>query len=263
MGIINITPDSFYSPSRAMGVQKGLDRALALEAEGADILDIGGESTRPGASYVSAEEELERVIPVIEAIRRHSSIPISVDTRKKAVMQEAFKAGATLCNDISALTDEPELGTLIAKEAGGVILMHKQGTPPDMQQDIHTYRNVVTDVRHYLQERIAYALSCGIAKERIIIDYGVGFGKTVEDNYQLVAASADFTSLGYPLLVGLSRKSCIGALTGGAPEKRLAGTLAATMYAVQRGASIVRVHDVAETRQLLLVLGELQRYGTA
>lgn len=262
MGIVNTTPDSFYEPSRSTSLEKSLIRALALEAEGADIIDIGGESTRPGASYISEEEELERVIPLIEAVRGHSTVAISVDTRKAAVMKAAFKAGATLCNDISALIDDPALGTLIAEEAGAVVLMHKRGIPPTMQQNVPQYRNVVTEVRDYLEERVAHALNCGIAHKRIIIDYGIGFGKTAEDNYRLVAASAYFTGLGYPLLVGLSRKSFIGFVTGEPPEKRLAGTLAATMYAVQQGASIVRAHDVAETRELLLVLKELQKYGT-
>jgi len=262
MGIVNTTPDSFYELSRSTSLEKSLIRALALEAEGADIIDIGGESTRPGASYISEEEELERVIPLIEAVRGRSTVAISVDTRKAAVMKAAFKAGATLCNDISALIDDPALGTLIAEEAGAVVLMHKRGTPPTMQQNVPQYRNVVTEVRDYLEARVAHALNCGIAHERIIIDYGIGFGKTAEDNYRLIAASAYFTGLGYPLLVGLSRKSFIGYVTGEPPEKRLAGTLAATMYAVQQGASIVRAHDVAETRELLLVLKELQKYGT-
>ena len=262
MGIVNTTPDSFYEPSRSTSLEKSLIRALALEAEGADIIDIGGESTRPGASYISEEEELERVIPLIEAVRGRSTVAISVDTRKAAVMKAAFKAGATLCNDISALIDDPALGTLIAEEAGAVVLMHKRGTPPTMQQNVPQYRNVVTEVRDYLEARAAHALNCGIAHKRIIIDYGIGFGKTAEDNYRLVAASAYFTGLGYPLLVGLSRKSFIGFVTGEPPEKRLAGTLAATMYAVQQGASIIRAHDVAETRELLLVLKELQKYGT-
>ena len=262
MGIVNATPDSFYEPSRSVSLEKGLERALALESEGADIIDIGGESTRPGSSYISEEEELERVIPLIEAVRKHSAVPLSVDTRKAAVMKAAFKAGATLCNDISALTDDPALGTLIAEEDGAVVLMHKQGTPPAMQQTVPQYENVISEVRDYLEERAMHALNCGIARERIIIDYGIGFGKTAEDNYRLIAASAYFTGLGYPLLVGLSRKSFIAAVTGGSPEKRLVGTLAATMYAVRQGASIVRVHDVAATRELLLVLKELQKYGT-
>jgi len=262
MGIVNATPDSFYEPSRSVNREKGLERALALEAEGADIIDIGGESTRRGSAYVGKEEELERVIPLIEAIRKRSAIPLSVDTRKAAVMSAAFKAGATLCNDISALSDDAALGPLIAAEAGGVILMHKQGIPADMQQNVPHYRDVVSEVTAYLTERAEYALCCGIARQRIIIDYGIGFGKTPEDNYRLIGASAHFAGLGYPLLAGLSRKSFIGAVTGKPPEQRLTGTLTATVYAVQQGASIVRVHDVAETRELLRVLKELQKYGT-
>ena len=262
MGIVNATPDSFFEPSRSIHQNRNTDRALKLEAEGADIIDIGGESTRPGASYISEEEELERVIPLIEAIRRRSSIPISVDTRKTAVMKAAFKAGAELCNDISALSDDAALGPLIAEAEGGVILMHKQGIPPSMQQRPH-YEDAVRQISAYLTERAAYALHCGIAKQRIIIDYGIGFGKTVEDNYRLITASRYFADLGYPLLVGLSRKSFIGAITGAPAEGRLAGTLAATMYAVQLGAAIVRVHDVAETRDMLTVLKELQKYGTS
>ena len=168
MGIVNATPDSFYEPSRSVSLEKGLERALALESEGADIIDIGGESTRPGSSYISEEEELERVIPLIEAVRKHSAVPLSVDTRKAAVMKAAFKAGATLCNDISALTDDPALGTLIAEEDGAVVLMHKQGTPPAMQQTVPQYENVISEVRDYLEERAMHTLNCGIARERII-----------------------------------------------------------------------------------------------
>lgn len=261
MGIVNATSDSFYEPSRSIQLSKNVARVLALEEQGADIIDIGGESSRPGAEYISEEAELERVIPLIEAVRRRSAIPISVDTRKAAVMKAAFKAGAEMCNDISALSDDSALGVLIAEEQGSVVLMHKQGTPPTMQQ-CPQYRDVVTDIRTYLVERADYARSCGIAAQRIIIDYGIGFGKTAEDNYRLIAESRAFSNLGYPLLVGLSRKSCIGMVTGKDPDGRLAGTLAATMYAVQAGAAIVRVHDVAETRDMLLVLKELQKYGT-
>ena len=261
MGIVNATSDSFYEPSRSIQLSKNVARVLALEEQGADIIDIGGESSRPGAEYISEEAELERVIPLIEAVRRRSAIPISVDTRKAAVMKAAFKAGAEMCNDISALSDDSALGMLIAEEQGSVVLMHKQGTPPTMQQ-CPQYRDVVTDICTYLVERADYARSCGITAQRIIIDYGIGFGKTAEDNYRLIAESRAFSNLGYPLLVGLSRKSCIGMVTGKDPDGRLAGTLAATMYAVQAGAAIVRVHDVAETRDMLLVLKELQKYGT-
>jgi len=262
MGIVNVTPDSFFKPSRSTDHKENLKRALALEADGADIIDIGGESTRPGASYISEEEELERVIPLIEMIRQRSAVPISVDTRKSAVMKAAFKANAILCNDISALSDDPALGKLIAEESGGVILMHKRGIPQTMQRNIPHYHNIVSEAGDYLKERVQYALNCGIPRQHIIIDYGIGFGKTAEDNYRLIAATSYFAGLGYPLLVGVSRKSFISAITGGRPETCLAGTLAATMYAVQRGASIVRVHDAAETREMLLTLKELQKYGT-
>lgn len=261
MGIVNATPDSFYAPSRSVQHVKNMDRALTLQAEGADIIDIGGESSRPGAAYVSEDEELERVIPLIEAIRQRSAVPISIDTRKAAVMQAALKAGAEMCNDISALSDDPALGAVIAAAEAAVVLMHKQGIPHSMQ-DAPQYNDCVAEVCSYLAARAEYALRCGIAPHRIILDYGIGFGKTAEDNYRLIAAGYSFTALGYPLLAGLSRKSFIGAVSGAPPEKRLAGSIAAAMYAVQKGASIVRVHDVAETREMLLVLKELQKYGT-
>lgn len=261
MGIVNATPDSFFSGSRSTNLRKSLERALRLEKEGADIIDIGGESTRPGSAYISEEEELERVIPLIQAIRKETDIPISVDTRKATVMREAFRAGAHICNDISALSDDSTLGNLIAEENGGVVLMHKHGVPLTMQQHTGGYGNIIEDICVYLTERAAYALSCGIKKEHIILDYGIGFGKTAEDNWRLIAASARFAALGYPLLAGISRKSCIGTATGKEVEHRLAGSLAAGFYAVQAGASILRVHDAAETRDTLAVLGEIQKYG--
>lgn len=262
MGIVNATPDSFFAPSRSLERDKNISRALTLVRAGADIIDIGGESTRPGSSYISDEEELERVIPLVEAVKKRSEVPVSVDTRKAAVMKAAFKAGAVMCNDISALSDDSALGPLIAEEHGSVVLMHKQGTPGTMQQ-APRYSDVIGEVAAYLRERVDYALSCGIERQRIIIDYGIGFGKTADDNYRLTAASAQFARLGYPLLAGFSRKSFIGAISGNPPEKRLAGTLTAALYGVQQGVSIIRAHDVAETREMLLVLRELQKHGTA
>ena len=192
MGIVNATPDSFFSPSSSMDRNHNLKRALALIEEGADIIDIGGESTRPGASYISAEEEMERIIPLIAEIKKRSDAVISVDTRKTAVMKEAFRNGAHICNDISALSEDSQLGNLIAEEEGSVVLMHKRGIPQTMQQDIPVYTDVVQTVGAYLTERAEYALSCGIPKNRIMVDYGIGFGKTAEDNYRLVASSAYF-----------------------------------------------------------------------
>ncbi|MGP1576414.1 MAG: dihydropteroate synthase [Treponema sp.] len=262
MGIVNATPDSFFSKSRSTDLHTNLERALLLEEQGADIIDIGGESSRPGAVYISEEEEMERVIPLIEALRKRSGIPLSIDTRKATVMQAAFKAGAVLCNDISALSDDLSLPAVIAKYKGAVVLMHKTGIPETMQNRLSCRQDIVQEVVQYLQERAAYAQLCGISKDCIIIDYGIGFGKTAEDNMRLVGASAQFANLGYPLLVGCSRKSFIGHITGEPVETRLSGSLAAAQYAVQNGASILRVHDVAETRSMLLVLKELQKYGT-
>ncbi len=261
MGIVNATPDSFFNESSSTQLEKSLARALRLEKEGADIIDIGGESTRPGSSYVSAEEELERVIPLIQAIRKHTDIPLSIDTRKACVMREAFNAGANICNDISALSDDNMLGNLIAEKDAGVILMHKHGIPMTMQNNTDCYNNIIEDVFLYLKERADYACACGIKKEHIIVDYGIGFGKTAEDNWRLIAASSYFAKLGYPLLAGISRKSCIGHITGKEVAHRLSGSLAAGLYAVEQGCSILRVHDVTETKDMLAVLGEIQKYG--
>lgn len=261
MGIVNATEDSFFNASRSTHLQKNIDRALALEAQGADILDIGGESTRPGSVYVSVEEELERVIPLVTAIRKRSAIPLSVDTRKSAVMELAFAAGAEICNDVSALEDDARLGPLIAKAGGSVVLMHKQGIPLTMQQDRTDAADIKAEVQAYLAGRMQYAIACGIPKARIMLDYGIGFGKTAADNYKLISGTASFTQLGCPLLVGISRKSCISALLQKTADTCLTGTLAAEMYAVQQGAAVVRVHDVGETRDMLLMLRELQKYG--
>ena len=260
MGILNATPDSFWEESRAPSIDSGVARALELASSGADIIDIGGESTRPGSRYVSAEEEISRVVPLIRAIRAVSAIPISVDTRKASVMEAAIAAGADICNDISALTDDPELAPLVARADIPVILMHKRGTPESMQNDPR-YGNVVAEVSSYLCARAEAAEAAGIARERIILDPGIGFGKTLEHNCALIAALAEIAARGYPVLMALSRKSCIGAMTGRETGDRLAGTLAANLIAVQNGASFVRVHDVAETRDTLSVLQEIHTRG--
>lgn len=260
MGILNATPDSFWEGSRAKGLEAGVQKALKLIEQGADIIDIGGESTRPGSAYVSEEEELERVIPLISEIRKHSDIPISVDTRKANVMRAAFNAGADICNDISALQDDAEMAKLIAKENACVILMHMKGSPQTMQ-DKPFYENAVKEVSAMLLERAKYAESQGIKKELIILDPGIGFGKRTCDNYSIIANLKTFADSGYTILMGLSRKTLIGDVTGKAIPERLAGTLAANMYSVMQGAEIVRVHDVAETKDVLSVLGELNKYG--
>ncbi len=260
MGILNATPDSFWEGSRARTVEEGLRRALALAADGADIIDVGGESTRPGSDYVSLADEMDRVIPLIEAIRRECRLPISVDTRKAAVMRAAIAAGADILNDVSALADDPEMAPLAAETGIPVVLMHKKGTP-DTMQDAPEYADVVREVADWLAERAHFAERAGIAREKIIVDPGIGFGKRFEDNVALIAGVAQIRARGYPVLMGLSRKSCIGRMTGRDAGDRLAGTIAANLVAVQNWASIVRVHDVAEARDSLEVMRELSACG--
>jgi dihydropteroate synthase len=256
MGILNITEDSFWEGSRFTGTQDAVKAALRMETEGADIIDIGGESTRPGSSYVSPDEEMERVLPVIEEIRRHSSIPISVDTRKRSVMEAAWRSGADIVNDISALEDDPEMAPFAAEKGLPVILMHKRGTPDTMQNNVH-YTDVVGEVLEYLTERCEFAISAGIPRDRIIIDPGIGFGKNLAANCALIAGTDRFARIGFPVLMALSRKGCIGAITGRPPAERLIGSLSAELVSVLLGASIVRVHDVRETVDMLAVLQAL------
>ncbi|MBP5156955.1 MAG: dihydropteroate synthase [Treponema sp.] len=253
MGIVNATPDSFYGGSRG-----GVERALQLVEEGADILDIGGESTRPGSSYITEEEEIRRIVPVIEQIRRHTDIPISVDTRKKAVMEAAWNAGANILNDIAALEDDEALAPFAAQKGMPVILMHKRGTPETMQQDT-SYDNVFWQVSSYLEKRAQFAEATGIARDQIIVDPGIGFGKALEENRALIWGCGSLCGGKYPVLMALSRKSCIGTMvgeSGGDPgsDGRLYGTLAANMLAVLRGASMLRVHDVKACRNTLDVV---------
>ena len=252
MGIVNVTPDSFWQKSRFSGSQAA-EAALAMVADGADIIDIGGESSRPGAEYVSEEEELKRIIPVVEEIRRYSHCPVSIDTRKKNVMQAAYEAGADILNDISALEDDGSLAAYVAKTEIPVILMHKRGNPAIMQKDTE-YQDVFAEVNGYLQQRVATALHCGIGNDKIIIDPGIGFGKNLSANRILIQRCGDLCGGKYPVLMALSRKTCIGDMTGRQPQDRLAGTLAANLIAVQNGASILRVHDVRQTCDMLRVL---------
>lgn len=277
MGIVNCTPDSFWRGSRGCGHQ-GAELALKLVEEGADILDLGAESTRPGAEYIEEGEELGRLLPVIEEIRRHSSIPISVDTRKKNVMEGAWNSGANILNDISALEDDPELGSFVAKRGMPVILMHKRGIPSSMQND-GAYDNVFFQVSTYLHRRAEMALSLGVESDKIWVDPGIGFGKDFEANHSLVRQCGKLCEGKFPVVMALSRKTFVaqmissrmggfdsGKFTGNSsikselppPQQRLAGTLAANMMAVAAGASILRVHDVAATKDILLVLESLK-----
>ncbi|ULQ59709.1 dihydropteroate synthase [Brucepastera parasyntrophica] len=260
MGIVNATPDSFWAQSRSGTLAAGLERALVMTEEGADMLDIGGESTRPGSVYIDEAEELRRVIPLVREIRKHTSIPISIDTRRSSVMKAALDEGADILNDISALEDDPGMIPLAAGTGIPVILMHKKGEPENMQNN-PVYTDAVHEVSAYLFNRAEIVRQAGIQKEKIILDPGIGFGKRYEDNCALIAGLAEIGSEGYPVLMALSRKSFIGQITGRDTDNRLPGTLAANMLAVLNGAAILRVHDVAPARDMLAVLQEISNFG--
>jgi len=252
MGVINVTPDSFSDGGDAFNRDAAVDRGLRLLDEGADILDIGGESTRPGATPVSVRQELDRVVPVIERLAS-GGVPISVDTRHAAVMAEAMKAGAGIINDVSALTTDADSLKIAAESGADVVLMHMAGTPETMQEN-PGYEAVVDDVRDYLEARVNACLAAGIVKEKIAVDPGIGFGKTLEHNLALIRHLDRFQTLGCPVLLGVSRKSFIGAMVGvDEPRERMPGSVAAGLYGVLRGARILRVHDVAETLQAVAV----------
>ena len=252
MGIVNVTPDSFSDGGAHATPEAAIAHGLRLVADGADLLDIGGESTRPGAADVSVEKELRRVIPVIEALARDTRVPISVDTSKPEVMRAAVEAGAGMINDVYGLRRAGALETAAALGVP-VVLMHMQGEPRGMQ-DAPEYDDVVGEVHRFLAERIFSAEMAGIDRKRIVVDPGFGFGKTTDHNLALLAQLARFVELGVPVLAGLSRKRSIGALTGReTPAARMAGSVAAHLIAAQRGARILRVHDVAETVDALKI----------
>jgi dihydropteroate synthase len=262
MGIVNVTPDSFSDGGALASVEDAVAHGLAVLADGAAILDIGGESTRPGASEVPVGEELARVLPVIEALRRQTEAPISIDTRKPAVARAAIAAGADCWNDVSALTFAPDSIVTAAELAQPVILMHAQGTPETMQ-NAPSYRDVLGDVRDHLVRQIGQLMAAGFPRGHIVLDPGIGFGKTLEHNLMLLAHLQRLAALGCPLLVGTSRKSFIARIDPGAsaPADRLGGSLASALAAVQRGARIIRVHDVRETAQALAVWSAIEGAG--
>jgi dihydropteroate synthase len=254
MGIVNVTPDSFSDGGRFLDPEAAVAHARRLIEEGADLLDLGAESSRPGAESVSAEQELSRLMPVLDGLR-NSSVPISVDTTKPEVMRAAIDAGAAMINDITALRSPGALEAVAAADVG-VCLMHMQGEPRSMQE-APRYKDAVAEVMHFLDARVAAAETAGIARERIVIDPGFGFGKTFEHNFELLRHLDRFVERGVPVMAGWSRKSTLGAITGRGPAERLAASIAAALLAVQHGATILRVHDVAATRDAFAVLAAM------
>lgn len=252
MGVINVTPDSFFDGSRYFHREKAIDGAMKMVELGVEILDIGGESSRPGSDPVSEKEELQRVLPVLKAIRPRTSCLISIDTTKASVARAALEEGADIINDISGFRADQKMIELAAASQAGLILMHMQGTPKTMQI-APFYEDVVAEVLAFLKERLNWVVKKGIAPERIIIDPGIGFGKRLEDNLRLLNELSVFSSLGRPVLVGVSRKSFIGQILNLPPEERLEGTIAAVIISLVRGASIFRVHDPLEVSRALRV----------
>lgn len=252
MGILNITPDSFSDGGKYRLLEHALEQVESMIADGANIIDIGGESTRPGAADVSAEDELARVIPVLKAIKQRFDVLVSIDTSKASVMSAAIAAGADIINDVRALQNDGCLAA-VANSNAPVCLMHMQGLPRSMQNS-PSYIDVISDIMVFFQQRIDACLAAGIARERIILDPGFGFGKTLEQNFHLLANMSKFSQLGLPILAGLSRKSMIGNLLNRDVEQRLAGSVSAAIIAAQHGAHIIRVHDVQATVDALKVL---------
>jgi dihydropteroate synthase len=257
MGFVNVTPDSFSDGGLFLDAEAAIAHGHELIAEGADILDIGGESTRPGAAPVGADEEIHRVVPVIEALTG-AVAQMSIDTTKAEVARRALDAGATIVNDVAAFRFDPEIAAVTADAGATCVLMHMLGEPRTMQDDPR-YDEVVSDVKAFLEERLAYAIGQGIAEERIWLDPGIGFGKTMEHNLELIARLDEIVAIGRPVVFGASRKSFLGKLTGRQVDERLAGTIAANIIAYERGGRVFRVHDVAPTVDALKVAGATLR----
>jgi dihydropteroate synthase len=258
MGVLNITPDSFYDGGKYSGIDAAVSHGIKMAASGADIIDIGGESTRPGAEKVSVEQEMERVIPVIKELILRTDIPLSIDTYKSQVAEEALTTGAKIINDISGLTFDPEMIEIAKKFDAVVIINHIKGKPKTMQQDPY-YEDVIEEIRQYFQERIVYAKSYNVNK--IILDPGIGFGKKICHNLEIIKKLNEFCDLGYPLLIGVSRKRFIGEILNAKPEDRLFGTAAAVAISVYNGANIIRVHDVKEMYDVKKLVSEILKAG--
>jgi dihydropteroate synthase len=253
MGVVNVTPDSFSDGGHYLDAAAAIAHGLELEAEGAVMLDVGGESTRPGAAPVAEPEELRRVIPVIEGlIAGGSNAQISIDTSKATVAARALASGATLVNDVTAFRGDPEIAVVVAEAKADCCLMHMLGTPRTMQLDPR-YDDVVGDVKAFLEERMSFAIDHGIDEERILLDPGIGFGKTVEHNLELLRRLGELVELGRPVVIGTSRKSFLGKITGREVDDRVAATVATNVLAYERGARVFRVHDVAPVNDALIV----------
>ena len=259
MGILNVTPDSFSDGGHFSEIDSALQQATKMVEQGATIIDIGGESTRPGAADVATQQELDRVLPIIEKISASLDCWISIDTSKALVMTEAVKAGANLINDVRALQEQGALEAAVAAQVP-VCLMHMQGAPRSMQTAPH-YENLLLDVETFLLTRAEACINAGIKKDNIILDLGFGFGKQLQHNFELLAATKQFVKLGYPLLTGVSRKSMFGQLLNRDINGRLAGSLAGALIAIQQGSQIIRVHDVAETVDIIKVLQQVNSFN--
>jgi len=261
MGVLNVTPDSFSDGGRFFDKDKAIARALEMEEEGADIIDVGGESTRPGAKPVNQDEELDRVVPVIRSIRKVSGITISVDTRNAVVAEAAIKAGAGIINDVSGLHNDRNMAGVAAKYGCRLVVMHMKGEPENMQDDPR-YTDIIAEISASLKGSVDIAAKAGVLKENIIIDPGIGFGKTVEHNLEILRRLGEFLTLGFPICVGTSRKSFLGYILGADDAKdRLIGTIATCVIAVMNGAGILRVHDVKEVREAIAITDSVAMKG--
>jgi len=261
MGVLNVTPDSFSDGGLYFDQEKAIARALELAEEGADIIDVGGESSRPGSDPIPENEELRRVIPVISELKKKTRAFISIDTTKAEVAEAAIDAGADMVNDISALRFDSRMASLIAQKDIPAVLMHMKGSPKDMQDNPH-YDDVVGEVKAFLRERIRAAQSCGIKKEKIIVDPGIGFGKRFEDNLALINRLQELADLDQPLLIGASRKSFIGRILNLPPQERVEGTIASAILSILHGAHILRVHDVKAVKRAILVAESIADDGS-
>ena len=253
MGILNVTPDSFSDGGRYVDADAACAHAMAMIEQGADLLDIGAESSKPGAVAIDEEEERRRLLPIVRELCRRTTIPLSIDTTKAAIAEEALDAGAALINDISALRFDPRMASVVARSGAGVILMHMQGTPATMQRTA-SYTYVVEDVRAFLAARLEVAQQAGIPRDRILLDPGIGFGKNCEHNVTLLNHLGAFQTLGRPIVVGVSRKAFLGKILGRTIDERLMGTAGAVAIAIMKGARVVRVHDVAPIRDVVKIV---------